>query len=101
MARQQQYINALYDRINSHIEADDEFLVKLVDTMDDYVVYDSSDQKMLKFAEKFDDYEFLGIREIDGESKLGDEFIEFYPDEDSIWEIVIDLFYTPKMNDNE
>lgn len=101
MARQQQYINALYDKINSHIEADDEFLVKLVDTMDDYVVYDSSDQKMLKFAEKFDDYEFLGIREIDGESKLGDEFIEFYPDEDSIREIVIDLFYTPKMNDNE
>lgn len=101
MARQQQYIDALYSKINSRIEADDEFLVKLVDTMDDYVVYDSSDQKMLKFAEKFDDYEFLGIKEIEGESKLGDEFIEFHPDEDSIWEIVIDLFYTQKMNDNE
>ena len=101
MARQQQYIDALYEKINSRIEADDEFLVKFVDTMDDYVVYDSSDQKMLKFAEKFDDYEFLGTKEIEGESKLGEEFIEFYPDEDSIWETVIDLFYTPKMNDNE
>lgn len=96
MARQQQYINALYDKINSRIEADGEFLVKFVDTMDDYVVYDSSDQKMLKFAEKFDDYEFLGIREIKGESKLGEEFIEFYPDKDSISELVIDLFYTQK-----
>ncbi len=100
MARQQQYINALYDKINASIEADDGFLVKLVDTMDDYVVYDSSDQKMLKFAEKFDDYDFLGIREIEGESKLGEEFIEFHPDEESVWEIVIDLFYTPKKNDN-
>ena len=101
MKRQQQYINALYDKICSCIEADDEFILKMVDTIDEYVVYDSSDKKMSKFAEKFDDYEFLGIREIDGESKLGEEFIEFYPDEDSIWEIVIDLFYTPKMNDNK
>lgn len=101
MTRQEQYIDALYDKINSRIEADDEFLVKFVDTIDDYVVYDSSDQKMLKFAEKFDDYEFLGTKEIKGESKLGEEFVEFYPDEESIWDIVIDLFYTPKMNDNE
>lgn len=96
MARQQQYINALYDKSISCIEVDEEFIIKLVDTMDDYVVYDSSDQKMQKFAEKFAEYEFLEIRELEGESKLGDEFIEFYPDEDSIWEIIIDLFYTPK-----
>jgi parvulin-like peptidyl-prolyl isomerase len=101
MARQQQYINVLYEKINANIEADDEFLVKLVETMDDYIVYDSSDQRMLNFAEKFDDYEFLGIREIEGESKLGDEFVEFYPDEESVWNIVIDMFYTPKMNDIE
>lgn len=93
MARQQQYIDALYEKINSRIESDDEFLVKFVDTMDDYVVYDSSDQKMLKFAEKFDDYEFLGTKEIEGESKLGEEFVEFYPDEESIWDLIIDLFY--------
>lgn len=96
MARQQQYINALYSKINANIAADEGFLVKLVDTMDDYVVYDSSDQKMLKLAEKFDDYEFLGIRKLEGESKMGKEFIEFYPDEDSIWNLVIDLFYVPK-----
>ena len=97
MVRQQQYMSALYQKINSRIKSDDEFLVKLVDTMDDYVVYDSSDKKMLKFAEKFEDYEFLGIREIKGESKIGQEFIEFYADEESIQEIVMDLFYEPKV----
>lgn len=96
MARQQQYINALYEKVNSKIAADDEFLVKLVETMDDYIVYDSSDQRMLDFAEKFDDYEFLGIQEIEGESKLGEKFVEFYPNEDYIWSLVIDLFYAPK-----
>ncbi len=98
MKRQQQYINALADKITSCIEADEEFLVKMVNTMDDYVVYDSSDQKMLKFAEKFEDYEFLGIRQIEGESKLGEEFVEFYPDEEAVLKLVIDLFYTEKQN---
>lgn len=101
MERQKQYINAWHAKVQSHMETDDTFIVKLVDTMDEYVVYDSSDQKMQKIAEKFDDYEFLGIREIDGESKLGEEFVEFYPNEDSLREIVIDLFYEPKMSESK
>lgn len=101
MARQQQYINALYAKLMSRVEADEEFVLKLVDTMDEYVVYDSSDYKMQKIADKFDNYKFLGIREIKGESKLGEEFVEFYPDDDSVWETVIDLFYTPKTDDKE
>ncbi len=96
MVRQQQYVNALYDKTMSCIEADDEFIVKLVDLMDDYVVYDSSNHKMQKFAEKFKEYEFLGISQFEGESKMGEKFIEFYPDEESLQQIVVDFFYTPK-----
>lgn len=98
MERQQQYITALRDKALSRIHEDESFIVELVDAVDDYVVYDSSDQKMQKLIEKFDDYEFLGIRELEGESKLGEEFIEFYADEDATQKLVIDLFYTPKMN---
>ena len=101
MARQQQYINALYGKIVSCMEADEQFAVKLVDTMDEYVVYDSSNYKMQKIADKFNDYEFLGIREIQGQEKLGEEFIEFYADEDSIWETVIDLYYDPVVDDKK
>lgn len=100
MKRQQQYVDALYDKTISCIESDDGFLINLIDAMDEYVVYDSSDQKMQKFAEKFDEYEFLGITELEGESKLGEEFMEFYPDEDSLLELVLDRFYTPKTHDN-
>lgn len=96
MARQKQFLDALFAKTNSLIESDAEFLVKLVDTMDEYVVYDSSDQRLMKYAEKFEEYEFLGIREIEGDSRVGEEFMEFYPNEDSVWEIVIDLFYTPE-----
>ena len=96
MVRQQQYINALYEKLLSRMQIDEEFSIKLVDTMDEYVVYDSSNQKMQKFAEKLDDYEFLGIRDIAGQSKLGAEYMEFYPDENSVLQTVVELFYKPK-----
>ena len=96
MKRQQQYINALYEKTTSRINADEGFIVNFVDAVDDYVVYDSSDQKLQKLIEKFDDYEFLGIRELEGETKLGDQFVEFYADEDATRKLVIDLFYTQK-----
>ncbi len=95
MARQQQYINALYDKIVSRAESDGEFLLNAVATLGDYVTYDSSGQRMQEFAEKFKDYEFLGVRDIAGETKVG-EFVEFYPDENSVCEIVLDLFYKEK-----
>lgn len=96
MKRQQQYIEALYNKVNSCIEEDEEFLIKFIDHMDEHIVYDSSDNKMLKFAEKFEDYEFVGVRELEGELKIVDNLYEFHPNEDSIWETVIDLFYTEK-----
>ncbi|MBQ5601985.1 MAG: LCP family protein [Clostridia bacterium] len=101
MKRQQQYLNALYDKTVSLIEADNEFILKLVDTMDEYVVYDSSDKKMQKYAEKFKEYEFLGIKEIDGEAKRGEEFMEFYSNEESIKKLVVELFYIPKNNESK
>jgi anionic cell wall polymer biosynthesis LytR-Cps2A-Psr (LCP) family protein len=96
MARQQQYINAWYDQVTQKINADENFLLELVDTMDDHVVYDSSDRKLLKFAEEYNNYEFLGIRELEGQSRVGDEFVEFHVNKDAALETVIELFYVPK-----
>ena len=96
MERQQQYINALYDKAMSRIRNDESFIITLADAIDDYVVYDSSNHKMQKFMEKFDDYEFLGIRELEGESRMGEEFVEFYADETAARRLVVDLFYQPK-----
>ena len=96
MKRQQQYINSLYDNISAKIDADDGFIIKLIDKIDDYVVYDSSDHRMQKYAEKFNEYEFQGIKQIKGESVKGEEFMEFYPNRESVMEIVISLFYKLK-----
>jgi len=101
MARQQQYMEALLNKTIDRIAADETFALTVVDKMSPYIDHNSTEFGLKEFAEKFDDYEFLGIKELEGVSKLGEEFIEFYPDEDALWELVIDLFYTPKANGNE
>lgn len=93
MKRQQQYIAALYDKTISCIEADDSFLIKLVDKMDEHIVYDTTDSRLNEYMERFKDYTFTGIRNIDGETKLGEKYMEFYPDESSVMNVVIDCFY--------
>lgn len=95
MLRQQQYVDALLSKMISCVESDDEFILRLADRLKPYLDYDSTEFRLKEFAEKFDNYEFVGIREIEGESKVG-EFVEFYPNKDSICKLVIDLFYKQK-----
>ena len=96
MKRQQQYINALYDKVRLCAEANEGFVVEASLKVSDYIVSDRSVTQLQTLFNKFNEYEFLGIRNIEGESKLGEQFVEFYPNSDSIQKNVIELFYAPK-----
>lgn len=96
MERQQQYINALYEKFVQRVEDDEEFLVDASLKMSDYIVSDRSVTQMQDLANKFKEYHYTGICQINGESKMGEEFIEFYPDSTSIQKIVSELFYELK-----
>lgn len=95
MARQQQYLTAFYNKALSMMEGDDEFALRFIDTMDDYVVYDLADQRLQQFMQALDQYEFLGIQELEGQSKQVEEYMEFHADEEAVRKLVIDLFYEP------
>jgi LCP family protein required for cell wall assembly len=95
MKRQQQYINALYEKVDAALKADDGFALEMIDAIDDHVVYDSSDQRMKELTQKINEYTFMGIKNIDGETKVT-EYVEFYPDEASIRRLVMEMFYTTK-----
>jgi len=96
MERQQQYINALFDKFSQCMERDDDFVVDASLKMADYIISDRSITQLQAIANKFNQFDFVGISNIAGESKLGEQFMEFYPDEDSIKETVMELFYKPK-----
>lgn len=96
MERQQQYMNALYQVTKDRMTADDNFIVEASLSMSDYIVSDRSVTQLQTLAEKLNQYEFKGIQNIKGESRRGAEYMEFYPDEDALMDLVVRLFYQPQ-----
>lgn len=97
MVRQRQYIKALYEKTMMTVDSDSEFIVNAAAQLADYIVTDYTGTRLQSFAETIKDYEFIEeIYELEGKNKVGDKHMEFYPDEDSIEEIVIKLFFEPQ-----
>lgn len=96
MKRQQQYIHALYDKYLQCAENDSEFVVDVSLVLSDYIVSDRSVTQLQELSEKFAKYEFLEIRNLDGEFVDGERFVEFYVDAESVAKCVVDVFYRAK-----
>ncbi len=93
MERQRQYMNALYDKYMQCVANDDEFIINASLEMSDYIISDRSVTQLQTLARKFSEYEFVGIDDFKGQSLIGEKFMEFYADEASVIEIVVDNFY--------
>ncbi len=95
MNRQRQFVKALYNKTMDYADEDSSFVLNTVSAMDAYVDFDKglSVERMQTLLDKVHVYEYGGSCTIDGESKMGDTFIEFYPNEESIKQTVVNLFY--------
>lgn len=96
MERQRQYLDALVEKATGCMKEDGEFSLKLAEKLGSFVAYDSTESRLQTFAKKFDQYTFLGVKEIEGTAEVGEEFMEFTPDEASLEQTVMDVFYKPK-----
>ena len=92
MERQRQYLNALYQKVAETVETDADFIVDASLELSDYLISDRSVTQLQDLAEKFFSYEFTGIRSFEGVTKVGESFIEFYPDAASVKKTVVELF---------
>lgn len=98
MVRQQEFIVSLFDAFNEKAEADDDFVTKASLDLSQYIVSNYSIQQLTNLITNISEYKFADIYDIDGEYKVGEKFLEFYADEKSINDILIDLFYVPVSN---
>ena len=89
MERQRQYLNALQKKTKLCIEADDEFIAEAALEISKYMVSNCSVNRLQEFMNKVSSYEFTEIKTLPGESKKGEEFIEFYVDENGVKELVV------------
>ncbi len=93
MLRQQQYMENLLKKTQLCMENNENFIIDASVNIADYMVADRTVNQLQTLFNKLSSYSFNGIRSFEGDSFKGERFMEFYPDDDSIQEIVVDLFY--------
>ncbi len=93
MVRQKQYIKALYEKAMLAIEKDNSFISSASLKLSKSFVSDCSANKLESYLKKVSEYSLKEILNLEGENKMGEEFIEFYPTEASLKETVINAFY--------
>ena len=93
MKRQKQYLKALHEQSRRCMQAEEGFVSRAALAMADYIVSDCSGNKLETMLSRYTENPVATIHSINGESKAGEKFMEFYPDADSIEAIVIDCFY--------
>lgn len=91
MKRQQQYLTSMAKQVE---KLDDDFSVSTqqVATIAKYIISDCSIDTLSRMAEQFVDYPLQEMQDVQGEAVRGEEFIEFYPDEEKLAEQVLELF---------
>ena len=96
MERQRQYMKALYEKTKQCVEDDKKFIENSFMRLSEYIVSDCSANRLETLMNKLSSYEFVDIYNFEGETVKGKEFMEFYPNEESVKEIAVKLFYELK-----
>lgn len=70
--------------------------MQIFDEISPYVVTDCSDKVIMDLLDRFYDYELVDIVSPSGTNVRGEEYMEFYIDEEDLFQLVLTLLYEPK-----
>ena len=96
MNRHEEYMRGLSVALGAKLDEDDSFVTDTYDQMDEFMVTDCSVKAASGLMERCADYNLKQIVSLKGENVRGDEFYEFYVDEDLLLEQTLRLFYAEK-----
>lgn len=92
--RQRKYMRAALPLLRQRVEEDSGFVRSLFAQLEDYLATNISRGAFYNLADKAGRYEVTTITGIEGEHRLGEDgFVEFYPDEASLRDVLIDVLY--------
>ena len=95
MRRQHTYLYALEEAMRDSFMDNPSFAVDAYEAVSDHTITNIDVSDIPSLAYEFASYEFEGIVSIEGESSMGERYIEFYVDEEALQELVIREFYEP------
>lgn len=95
MARQEQYISRLAEKLDGLMQADRNYIGQLYDALEPYLTTNLGRGRLINEAWLAKDYERELVK-LDGTHKVGsDGFMQFIIDENALKETVLALFYEP------
>ncbi|MCM1038710.1 MAG: LCP family protein [Roseburia sp.] len=95
LARQEQYLNGFIGAARRAAKKDMSVVLDLYRAISPQMVTDISLDEALYLASEISDYRFDAdcFYTLEGETVMGEAFEEFYPDEDALYELIINVFY--------
>lgn len=96
MERQEEYMNGLSQALTDSLRSSESFLTDLYDRLADYMVTDCSVSVVSGLLQRCAGFPLKESLSIRGENVLGEEYYEFYADEEALDELILRLFYEPK-----
>lgn len=93
--RQKQYLNSFIDAAKQSVHKDASVVIDLYQAVKPQMVTDVSLDEAVYLAPILADYEYDAddFYTLQGETVMGEQYEEFYPDEDSMFEMILDIFY--------
>ncbi len=96
MERQKEYITSFLQQYHNMDEHSPEFLLSTYERIEPYIVTDCSTNTLTGMLSRYKDYALKEIVTVEGENVIGEEYYEFYVDEEHLQQVVLDLFYAEK-----
>ena len=96
MDRQIEYMRNFYEALKATVAEDAEFALKTYDEVTPYMVTDCSSTVLASMLDRYNRYDLRDFVVPEGENKEGEEYMEFYLDEDAFQQMVLEKFFAKK-----
>lgn len=94
--RQKTYIAGFLDSLREQYDNDANFVLSAYEDVEPYLVSDCSVKVLNTLLSKYASYDVGEVVSPAGENVIGEQYFEFYVDEENLMELVLRLFYAPK-----
>lgn len=96
MLRQEAYLSQLLTQLRQQLEQEKQRTAEVLDALADYMVTDMPRGRMINEVWAARDYTVEQPLALEGEHKVAEDgFMEFYPEESSVQQAVLELFWEP------
>ena len=95
MERQKEYMLGFLKAIRQFSQ-DETFILETYEQVEPYIVTDCTAKSLSSMLSRYEDYTMDRILTPEGENRMGSQYYEFYPDEEKLDALILELFYAPK-----